>query len=167
MRIALPWLKRQGARPSPHTGETPGIRAARIPGRAQTRMSTPPLLVRCADPHPNPLPEYRERERNASRRFEIHVTVQRVAEGLELAADRLDGDGAWNGQAHFHEEQGRAGEGGGFLSGAELFDVHVELAQQIADSVDDAGLVHGVSFETEGEAFGGRSGEAGVCEGQT
>ena len=66
--------------------------------------------------------------------------------------------GGGDGEAHFHDEQGVAGEGGGFLAGGEVFDVHAVAAEDFGDAVDEAGLIEGVGFEFEGHAFDGGGG---------
>src|SRR5687768_805733 len=84
--------------------------------------------------------------RSESRRFEVEVAVEGVAEGLEFGAEVADGDGRGDGELRFQHEEWRAGEGGGFLAGGEVFDVDVELAEDGGDAVDEAGLVHGVGL---------------------
>src|SRR5881394_1752521 len=84
-------------------------------------------------------------------RLQIDVAVELVAEGLEVGAELADGDSWRDGQAHFHQEQRRAREGGGFLFGFQLFDVDAVGLEQVADAEDDAGLVHRVGLEAEGD----------------
>jgi len=101
--------------------------------------------------------------------LEIDIAIERITKRLQFRAERLNGNGRRHRDAHFHEKQRRAHKRRGFLAGGEVFDVDAELAEEIGDAVDDAGLIHGVGLEFEGEAagHGGGGGAIGDIEAQT